>query len=263
MRAGEDSGVGVAPPFELVNAEGTSPVLLLCDHASNLIPSAFQSLGLDDAHLARHIAWDLGAAEVTRVLSRRLDAPAVLSRYSRLIVDVNREPGVSSLIPEEVDGVVVPGNRGLSAADRERRVATFHRPYHRAIDEAIDRLSTRGQGPAVVSIHSFTPVMEGVERPWPIGILSNRDKRLSHHLIAYLCGEGLIVGDNEPYSGRDIYGFTVQLHADPLGLANVVVELRQDLIDTPLGVTEWAERLEQAILTTLEDPQVLDRDVAP
>jgi predicted N-formylglutamate amidohydrolase len=251
-----------APPFELVNAGGTAPVVLLCDHASNQIPQDLESLGLEATQLASHIAWDIGAAGVTRELSRRLDAPAVMSRISRLVVDANRRPGVACLIPEEADHIVVPGNLGLSEEDRDQRVAAYHRPYHQAIAETVERLAVRGPGPAVVSIHSFTPVMDGFERPWPIGILSNLDQRLPRRMISFLRDEGLLVGDNEPYSGDGIYGYTVQQHADPRGLTNVIVELRQDLVDTPHGVTEWADRLERALDALLDDPQMLQRVVA-
>ena len=263
MSAGQDVGAGAeGSPFELVNAEGTAPVLLLCDHASHMIPVDLDSLGLDDVQRSTHIAWDAGAAEVTRGLSRRLDAPAILARYSRLVVDLNRDPGEASLIPKEVDNIVVPGNQGLGTAERDQRVATFHLPYHRAVAETVERLAARGPGPAVVSIHSFTPVLNGVERPWQVGILSDRDKRLSGPMLSSLRDVGLLVGDNEPYSGTDIYGYTVQQHAGPRGLANVIVELRKDQVDTPSGIFEWVERLERTLCAALDDPQVLERGVA-
>ena len=261
--SGPEAAPGAGGPFfETVNAEGAAPVLLLCDHASNFIPSEWAALGLDEAHLARHIAWDIGAAEVTRQLARSLDAPAILSHFSRLLVDPNRQPGVESLIPEQVDGVTIPGNLGLSAVEKERRLATFHRPYHQAVEQALDRLAARGPGPAVISVHSFTPVMEGVERPWQVAILWNTDPRLPQPLIGRLRDEGLMVGDNEPYSGRHIHGYTMQHHADPRGLANVLIELRQDLIDTRHGAAEWAEVLERCLVPVLADPSVLERGVA-
>ena len=262
VSAGQDAGTGAGPPFEALNAGGTAPLLLLCDHASQLIPSDLDSLGLDEAQLAGHIAWDIGAAEVVRELSRRLDAPAVLARYSRRLVDLNRHPDEASLIPGEVDGIVVRGNVGLGPAEREQRVATYHQPYHQAVAEAVERLAVRGPGPAVVSIHSFTPVLGGVERPWEAGILSGRDQRLSLPMLSFLRDLGLLVGDNEPYSGSDIYGYTVQQHARPRGLANVIVELRQDFVDTPHGVAEWVERLRRTLDATLDDPRVLERGVA-
>lgn len=244
-------------PFEFVNADGVAPILLLCDHASNRVPSDLRSLGLDERQLASHIAWDIGAAEVTRELALRLDAPAVMSRTSRLVVDANRRPGTDSLIPEEVDGIIIPGNLGLSEADRDRRVEVFHRPYHRAISERLEAMSAGGQVPTVVSIHSFTPVMNAVARPWQVGILSGIDRRLSLHLISHLRAEGLVVGDNEPYSGSDVYGYTVNQHAESTGLPNVTVELRQDLVDTPHGVVDWSERLARTLGARPENAQNL------
>jgi len=242
-------------PFEFVNVDGAAPMLLLCDHASNRVPSDLDALGLNDRQLASHIAWDIGAADVVRELARLLDAPAVLSRTSRLVVDANRRPGTGSLIPEEVDGSVVPGNLGLSEADRDRRVERFHHPYHRAIAERLEAMGSDGSVPTVVSIHSFTPVMNGMERPWQIGILSGVDRRLSLHLISHLRAEGLVVGDNEPYSGSDVYGYTVNQHAESTGLPNVTVELRQDLIATPHSVVDWAERLARTLGARPENAQ--------
>ncbi len=248
--------------FELINPEGAAQVLLLCDHASNRIPAPWGSLGLDEGQVCRHIAWDIGAAEVTRILSERLDAPAVLSRFSRLLVDPNRQPDVESLIPEEVDGVTIPGNQDLTDLERERRLAAFHRPYHQAIEETLIRMEARGPGPAIISMHSFTPVMEGVERPWQIAILWNADPRMPVPLMENLRAQGLTVGDNEPYSGRHIHGYTLQHHADPRGAANVLIEVRQDLIDTRHGAAEWADVLEGALLPILADPRVFERGVA-
>lgn len=240
-------------PFEFVNVDGVAPLLLLCDHASNRVPSDLGALGLDDRQLGSHIAWDIGAADVVRELSHRLDAPAVMSRVSRLVVDANRRPGMGSLTPEEVDGTIVPGNLGLGEADRDRRVELFHQPYHRAIAGKLEEMRVGGCLPTVVSIHSFTPVMNGMARPWQIGILSGLDQRLSRHMIAYLRAEGLVVGDNEPYSGSGLYGYTVHQHAESAGLPNATVELRQDLVDTPEGVAEWAERLELVLKAMLGD----------
>lgn len=250
-------------PYEYVNPEGKAPVLLLCDHASNFMPRAFGGLGLDEGQLARHIALDIGAAEVTRDLARRLDAPAVLSRFSRLIVDPNRIVDDPTLIPQIADGTVVPGNRDLSPEARAERIATFHRPYHAEIERKLDRMIARGPLPAIVSMHSFTPVMKGFERPWEIGILWNRDPRLPLPVMAKLRAQGLTVGDNEPYSGRDHHGHTLHTHAEPRGLANVLIEVRQDLIDTHHGAAEWAERLGRVLAEALADPELYEARTRP
>lgn len=244
-------------PFEQVNRTGAAPLLLLCDHATNFLPRAFKSLGLDEAQLARHIAWDIGIAEVTRDMARRLDAPAVMTHFSRLIVDPNRPLDDPTLISQIGDGVIVPGNRDLTADDRERRLDTFHWPYHRAIDRTLDTLAARGPGPAVVSMHSFTPVMKGFERPWQIGVLWNQDPRLSQPVMAKLRAQGIAVGDNEPYSGCGGCGHSLQDHADRRGLANVLIEVRQDLIDTHHGAAQWAALLGKVLSEVLSDSRIL------
>ncbi len=249
-------------PVEVLNADGAAPVLLICDHATNFIPRALRSLGLDQAQMARHIAWDIGIAEVTRDLSRRLDAPAVLSHFSRLIVDPNRDLDDPTLIPQIGDGVVVPGNRDLSPEAREARIATFYRPYHAAMKATLDAMEARGPGPAVVSMHSFTPVMKGVERPWEIGILWNDDGRLPLPLIARLRAQGLPVGDNQPYSGRGGHGCTLHAHAEPRGLANVLIEVRQDLIDTHHGAADWSALLARVLAEVLGDRQIFTTESA-
>ncbi|MEO3431096.1 N-formylglutamate amidohydrolase [Pelagibius sp. CAU 1746] len=249
-------------PFDLVNPGGKTPVLLLCDHATRFVPRALKSLGLDEAQLARHIAWDIGIAEVTRHMARRLDAPAVLSHFSRLIVDPNRLLDNPTLIPEISDGTVVPGNRDLGEAARRARIDAFFRPYHEAVAAQIDAMMAGGQAegpaggrtPVLVSMHSFTPVMHGLRRPWEIGILWNRDPRLPRPLMERLRAEGLTVGDNEPYSGADGHGYTQHVHGDRRGLANVLIEVRQDLIDTQQGAAEWAERLSAVLEAVLGDP---------
>ena len=241
-------------PFELFNGAGAAPVLLLCDHATRFIPRALKSLGLDEAALTRHIAWDIGIAEVTRHLARKLDAPAVLSHFSRLIVDPNRQLDNPTLMPEISDGTVVPGNRALAEAERAARVEAFFRPYHAAIAGQLDAMMAAGRTPALISMHSFTPIMHGLQRPWQIGILWNRDPRLPRPLMERLRADGLTVGDNEPYSGADGHGYTQHTHGDRRGLANVLIEVRQDLIDTQHGAAAWAERLGGALDAVLGDP---------
>ncbi len=259
----ESGGAGEPAPFEVVNPDAAAPLLLVCDHASNYIPPAFGNLGLDEAHLARHIAYDIGVAEVTRELSRRLGATAVLSGFSRLIVDPNRSPEADTYIPETGDGVAIPGNLGLSAAEREARKAAFFDPYHDAIEERLGALMARGPAPAVVSVHSFTPVMDGFGRPWQVCALWNRDPRLPLPFMQTLRGLGYRVGDNEPYSGRDQHGYTMQRHADAHGLANLLIEIRQDLIDTHHGAAEWTEVLAVTLRDILADPAVYEAKPAP
>ncbi len=239
------------PPFEVYNETGAAPVLLVCDHASRFIPRALGGLGLSEAELCRHIAWDIGIADVTRGLARRLDAPAVLSHFSRLIVDPNRAQGDDTLVPAVSDGVDVPGNRDVTPAARAARVGEFHAPYHAAVETALVAMMRRHKAAALVSMHSFTPVMDGIERPWHVGILWDQDGRLPLPFMEALLARGIAVGDNEPYSGRDVQGYTLRRHAEAHDLPNVLIEVRQDLIDTHHGAAEWVEVLGEALVPVL------------
>lgn len=195
-----------------------------------------------------HIASDMGAGSVTRLLSERLDAPAVLCGYSRLLVDCNRHISDPTAFREISDGHVVPGNRSLSQKDKQKRVDEVRTPYHRAIDNV---LAARQQGdhvPGLVSIHSFTPRMDGFERPWHVGILWDLDPRLAVPLLGSLNAlPGLCVGDNEPYSGRHPADFTVDHHGEQAGRACVSVEVRQDLVATEEGAALWATHLAEPL----------------
>lgn len=251
-------GLGPDDPaaFEVVNPDGRAPLLLVCDHASNRIPRALGNLGLAPAELERHIAWDIGAAALTRALARRLDAPAMLAGYSRLVVDLNRPAEAPAAIPEASDGTAVPANRALSRDAREQRLAALFRPYHSALAETLARVSVRHPAPILVAVHSFTPRMNGSDRPWHIGILWNRDGRVARRLIAALGAEpGLVVGDNLPYSGREI-AYTLNTHAGAVGLAHVGLEVRQDLVAGAAGVAAWENRLVSALAGLLDNPEV-------
>jgi len=244
-------------PYELYNKDAGGRLLLVCDHASNHVPDCLENLDLSDAELARHIGWDIGAADVTRHLSDRLGAPAVLAGYSRLAIDCNRSLDHPGLILAESDRTPVPGNAGLDAAQRQARIDALFRPYHAAVDEQVDRLRelcAAGESPVVISIHSFTPVFDGIERPWQIGILWNDDPRLPVPLIQRLREDNeLVVGDNEPYSAREGFGHTLERHGDKGGLANALIEIRQDLIDTHNGAQAWADRLAGVLQESLAD----------
>lgn len=235
------------PPFEVFNAEATTPILLVCDHASRALPAAMNNLGLGEEALGRHIAYDIGAGDLTRLLAERLDAPAVLSGYSRLLLDCNRQPGDPQSIMEVSDGTVIPGNRDLTLAEQEARAQCFHWPYHHAIDKAFARLRLIGPEPLLFSVHTFTPSLGGKDRFWDLGVLWNRDPRIAVPLIDLLRQhEGLQVGDNEPYSGKEI-AYTVNLHAGAAGLANAAVEVRQDHCETLEKLMRWADILGDAL----------------
>lgn len=240
------------PPFEVCNPDGTAPILLVCDHASRVLPAAVGRLGLPLEALQRHIAYDIGAADLTRMLAAHLDAPAVLAGYSRLLIDLNRQPGDPQSILEESDGIPIPGNQGLGEAEQEARASLFHWPYHHAIDTQFAHLRRRGPEPLLFSIHTFTPSFGGRNRLWDIGVLWNRDPRIAVPLLDLLRRhETLNVGDNEPYSGKDL-AYTLNLHAGAAGLPNAAVEIRQDHCETAQGLERWTGFLGEALQKVLK-----------
>lgn len=246
---------GDPAPFSVLNPTGGSPLVLFCDHAGHAMPQALGSLGLTAAERDQHIAWDIGIAEVAAILARVLDAPAILAGYSRLVIDCNRRLDDPTSIAQESDRIPVPGNRGLTPADRARRADELFRPYHAAIDGVIDAKLAAGQKPAILSLHSFTPVMNGFQRPWHFGILWNKDPRFPVPLMARLAElPDVCVGDNEPYTGRDEHGYSVVAHGEARGLPHALIEIRQDLISHPNGVATWAEKLLQVLPGILADP---------
>jgi predicted N-formylglutamate amidohydrolase len=240
------------PPFEVINPDGTAPILLVCDHASRALPASMGQLGLPPEALERHIAYDIGSADLTRMLAGRLDAPAILAGYSRLLIDVNRQPGDPQSILSESDGIPIPGNVGLSEADQDLRARLFHWPYHYAIDTQFAHLRRRGPEPLLFSIHTFTPSFGGRDRLWDIGVLWNRDPRIAVPLLDLLRKhDGLRVGDNEPYSGKDI-AYTLNLHAGSAGLPNAAVEIRQDHCETVRELERWTWILGESLERVLK-----------
>lgn len=225
------------------NPCGSAPVLLVCDHATNVVPEAYGALGLDAAQLADHVAWDLGALALAQQLAQVLDAPLVSAPVSRLVIDPNRALDAPDLIAEYAEGCPIPGNQALTAAERAARIAAFHAPYHGAIETA---LAERPAIAAVVSVHSFTPVLFGETRPWHAGIVHGADARLADQLIAALSAEdGLTVGRNEPYGPGDGVYYTLERHAG--GRATVMIEVRNDQLRDAAGQALWARRLAKAL----------------
>jgi len=231
--------------FEAIS--GSGPVLFLCDHAANALPPG--GLGLDPALLSTHIAYDIGAAQVTRALARAYGAPALLGVWSRLLIDLNRGTDDPTLVMKLSDGSIIPGNRIADAAEVARRVEAFHAPYHAAIDAELERI---GPGAVLISMHSFTPAWKGRPRPWQVGVLYDRDTRLAGPLMARLAQAGFTVGDNEPYSGA-LEGDTLWRHGTMRGLPHVLIEMRQDLIGTDDEAQAFAVRLKPVIDAALND----------
>jgi len=223
---------------------GTAPILLVADHASNHVPDDI-ALGIDAALLDEHVAIDIGTDALTRALAQRLGAPAVIASVSRLVIDLNRDVAAAGLIPHLSDGRRIPGNEGLCDERRAGRIARFHTSYHAAIDAAVARHAPR----LLVAMHSFTPRLatrpEGV-RPWPVGILYNADERAARPMIAALRARGLLVGDNEPYSGREL-NYTMNRHAETRGLPYINIEMRQDEVATDAAIERWAGVLAEAV----------------
>lgn len=245
------------PPVTVYNSSGRAPVLLVCDHASRKFPAAMQQLGLADWVLDKHVASDIGAEMVTRHLADRLDAPAVLAGYSRLIVDLNRRLHHESAFIRVSDGIAVPGNLDIGEIERNQRIQSFFDPYHDEISRQLQRFSARHEVPAFISIHSCTPVFNNVVRHCHIGVMWDQDGRIALPLMEVLRkNPALRIGDNEPYSGRHPNDYTIDFHAESAGLANVGIEVRQDLVGDAEGARKWADILANAFEQVLQDPSI-------
>ena len=226
------------------NETGSSTYVLVCEHASNYIPREYGGLGLPPQDLERHIAWDIGAAALAQQLSSLLDAPLFVSGYSRLLIDCNRPPLAPTSIPVRSEATEIPGNRDLDEAERERRAAAYFWPFQTRIARALDERAAAGRPTALLGIHSFTPIFLGVQRPWHVGVLWNDDARLPVPLLEELRADAaLVVGDNEPYSARASYEYTLRAHAGARHLPHCSLEVRQDLMDTPDKARQWGRRL--------------------
>ena len=238
---------GRPKPYRRIEGDLSLGLLILCDHAENTLPEAYGTLGLRSEDLHRHIAYDLGAAGVTEHLANALGAPALLTRFSRLLIDPNRGVDDPTLIMQLSDGLIVPANVGLSAEEIEARVNRFYLPYHRAVDRAIEAGISAGKPPVVLSVHSFTQAWKGVPRPWHVSVLWDKDPRLALPLLEALRAfPDIEVGDNVPYSGQ-LKGDALYRHATSRGLAHALVEVRQDLILAEEGQAEWGGRLATAL----------------
>lgn len=230
--------------FRVVRPTGRSALLLTADHAGRAIPRRLARLGLSDAVLDTHVAWDLGVAGLSQRLSACLDAFLIQHNYSRLVIDANRPPEAPDSIVSRSEHTTIAANRNLSVAERQQRVAELFHPYHQRIGAELDARTRRAQPTVLVTLHSFTPVHAGVRRPWHAGVLYGRDGRLGRRMLQLLSAErGLQVGDNEPYAVNDASDFTVVVHGERRRIPHVELEIRQDLLATEAGQREWAERL--------------------
>jgi predicted N-formylglutamate amidohydrolase len=241
-------------PVTVVNEGGRFPVVLICEHASNHIPACYGGLGLAPEDLLRHIAWDIGAADLARRLSALLDAPLFLSGYSRLLIDCNRPPGAPTSIVLRSEDTPIPGNRALAPEEIARREAAYFTPFQNRIAGFLDAQAAAGRRITILGVHSFTPVFHGVRRPWHVGVLYRDAITLGARLLGALRSDpALVVGDNEPYRIELDEDYTVPVHGDPRGVPAALIEVRQDLLATSDGVEAWARR----IANLLRQPGVL------
>jgi predicted N-formylglutamate amidohydrolase len=242
-----DKAASARVPESAVAIERTdapSPILLICDHASNHLPSRFGGLGLTADDLAKHFAWDPGALALSRRLSALLDATLVYGCVSRLVLDVNRHPSDDDSIVSSGDGRIVPGNADLKPDELERRAAEVYAPYHAAIEDLLTNRARRGQPSALVAIHTYTPRLRGVDRPWHCGVIFASDSRLGGPLVGALRAEnGLVVGVNQPYAPSDGVYHTMARHGEAKGHPAVMIEVRNDLVSNEAGQEAWAMRL--------------------
>lgn len=234
-------------PFKVLNPLAEQPILLVCDHASSRFPKSLGDMGLDPFARRCHLAIDIGAGPLTESLAASLRVTAVLAQYSRLVMDCNRELMDPGAFLEYGDGILVPGNRNLRKADKDLRANVLYWPYHKAVDEQVRRLKLAGPLPAFIAVHSFTPVMNGESRPWQIGVLWDKDTRLKEMFLEDFAAAGYVVGDNEPYSGKAPQDFTIDHHAEEIGLPHVGIEIRQDLLADAAGVARIAEIMHDTI----------------
>lgn len=251
---------GDAPPYMVYNEGGAANVLLVADHASPFFPAAMNQLGLADWVLERHVAWDIGSDILARHLADLIDAPLVLAGFSRLIIDPNRQLDDPTAFLDISDGISIPGNQSLSEHDKKLRIKSFFEPYHNAITTRLDAFQERGIVPALISVHTCTPVFAQVVRPWHIGIMWDKDPRIAEPMMEQLATmEGICFGDNEPYSGRHSHDFTIDFHAEPGGLPHVGIEVRQDLVKEPAGARKWAGILASSLENVLLDQELFKK----
>ena len=247
---------------------GDAPLLLICDHASNFVPLILNDLGLTQAQLHDHIGWDIGAGALTHTLAKQLNASAVLANFSRLVIDANRAIDAHDLIPSQSDGIVIPGNADLTAAQRQSRVTAFHSPFHDHVAAVLQARRENAPITTIVSIHTFTPqlnMQKTKKRPWHMGLLFHRDARLAYAVAAQCHDEPhLVIGLNEPYAPTDGVYYTLDRHAGCEPMLNLLIEVRNDLLRTAADIELWAHRLarwiKQALAVLLaETPQTTDK----
>ncbi|MHB8381444.1 MAG: N-formylglutamate amidohydrolase [Candidatus Binataceae bacterium] len=237
------------PAYQTFRERGSSAYLLTCDHAGNLLPRSLGNLGLRTADLQRHIAWDLGAAALATWLAESLDAFLIVQTYSRLVIDCNRPLNSPTSIAPISELTPIPGNSQVTTADADTRRREIFEPYHNRISAELDGRKAAARPTILVAVHSFTPVFKGESRPWHVGVLYNRDARLARILLAHFHAEdGLVVGDNQPYSVNDESDYAIPVYGERRSIPHVELEIRQDLLSDESGQAAWAARLARALV---------------
>jgi predicted N-formylglutamate amidohydrolase len=242
-------------PYEIIEGDYDKGMVLIADHAMNLLPAHYGNLGLPQAAFQRHIAFDIGIEGLTRQLAARLGVPAVLGRFSRLLIDPNRGEDDPTLIMKISDGAIIPGNHPMTQDEWDVRLNTYHRPYHNAVASVLGKVASQaGKAPLVLSLHSYTPFWKDVARPWHAAVLWDTDHRAVLPLLEHLrAGGDILVGDNEPYDGA-LKGDTMYHHCMRHGIAHALLEVRQDLIGDEAGITAWSQRLAPIFAAMNDDP---------
>jgi len=234
-------------PYLTLNPNSITPVLFVCDHASNRFPKSLGTMGLSYLDRLSHISFDIGSRAITENLAIQLNATAILCQYSRLIVDCNRNLSDNSAYLNQSDGIDIPGNQSLTDNEKEIRESEIYWPYHNAIDGQISRLKKHSIRPTIISIHSFTPMLNDNKREWEIGVLWDKDPSTAQIFINKMSDAGFLVGDNKPYSGKDPEDFTLDYHAETINLPHVGIEIRQDLINHEDGVMHISKNIQEVI----------------
>lgn len=254
-------------PVGVVNRGSDSRFFVICDHAGNAVPRRLDNLGLPQAELDRHIGIDIGALPVAENLAERLGSTLVYQRYSRLLVDCNRQPHAPTVMAEVADGTEVPGNLGLDAASREARVTEVMDPYHTTIKACLDARAASGRSTLLVSMHSFTPrlLAKPADRPWSIGLCWGEDDQLSRHVLAHLTEDDgeLVIGANQPYTVDMVHDYSIPVHGEDRGLPYVEIEVRQDLLAHETAQLQWAERLARVLSKAADTFPDRPQPVAP
>ncbi len=236
-----------------------SQFVVLCDHATNIVPEWVNqgSLGIANEDMQRHIAYDIGALAVSQIIAERLGAHLLATQFSRLVIDPNRGEDDPTLIMKIYDKTIIPANRNLTSEEKSKRIDALHRPYHNAISDVLQNIKNARLEPVIISMHSFTKQLRGRDvRPWHIGVLSNEDRRLADPIIArFEALDGVCVGDNEPYHGS-LEGDTLDMHGVRQGFLHILLEIRNDLIETSKGQSEWADITTNVLIETFKEGEL-------